>query len=162
MNKVILLGRLTRDPEIRYTQSSEPMAIARYTLAVNRRSKREGQPDADFINCTCFGKNAEFAEKFFKKGMLVCVSGRLQVSTYEKDGQRQYYTDVILDEQDFAESKAAFQSRRGSLPEEVSWHGATQPSAQPRPVPQQPVANQPANDDFFLIDQSLEDEELPF
>jgi single-strand DNA-binding protein len=159
MNKVIRLGRLTRDPEIRYTQSSEPMAIARYALAVNRRSRREGQPDADFINCTAFGRAAEFTEKYFKKGMLVCVSGRLQIQSYEKNGARQYYTDVVIEEQDFAESKSSFQSRHNSAPEDVAWHGATADSA-PKSGP--PPAARASDDDFFTIDQSLDDEELPF
>lgn len=108
MNKIILMGRLVRDPEVRYSQGSNPIAIAKYTLAVNRRFKKEGQPDADFINCTAFGKAGEFAEKYFNKGLKIVVSGRLQISSYEdKEGNKRYSTDVIIEEQDFAESKNA-------------------------------------------------------
>lgn len=106
MNKVILIGRLTRDPDVRYSQSAEPMAIARYTLAVNRKFKRDGEPDADFINVVAFGKNGEFAEKYFRKGQQVAVVGHLQTGSYEKDGIRRYTTDVIVEEQHFAESKS--------------------------------------------------------
>lgn len=103
MNKVILMGRLVSDPELRYTDST---TIAKYTLAVNRKFKREGEPDADFINCVAFGKSAEFADKYFKKGMLVAVVGSLRISTYiDKNDQKRWSTDVILDEQNFAEPK---------------------------------------------------------
>lgn len=105
MNKVILLGRLTADPEMRYSQGSSPIAVARYTLAVNRRIKRDGEPDADFINCTAFGKVAEFADKYYRKGQLVSIVGRLQVRSWEKDGQKQWSTEVVVEEQHFAESK---------------------------------------------------------
>ena len=109
MNKVVLMGRLTRDPEIRYTQGDN-MVIARYTLAVNRKYKRDGEPDADFIQCVSFAKAAEFAEKYFKKGMRVTVSGRIQTGSYtNKEGQKIYTTDVILEEQEFAESKSETQ-----------------------------------------------------
>jgi len=112
MNKAILMGRLTKDPEIRYTQSNEPLAIARYTVAVNRRFKRDGEPDADFIPCVAFGKAGEFAERFLKKGMMVCVSGRIQVRSWEdQSGQKRWSTEVVLEEQDFAESKSSFQAR---------------------------------------------------
>lgn len=107
MNKVVLMGRLTRDPDIRYTQSETPLCIARYTLAVDRRFKRDGEPTADFINCVSFGKSAEFTEKYFCKGMRVTVSGRIQTGSYEKDGQKIYTTDVVVEEQEFADSKAA-------------------------------------------------------
>lgn len=107
MNKVILMGRLTRDPEIRYTQGDKPMAIARYTLAVDRRFKREGDQSADFIPCVVFGKGGEFAEKYLKKGTKVAVTGRIQTGSYtNKDGVKVYTTDVIVEEQEFAESKA--------------------------------------------------------
>ena len=108
MNKVILMGRLTKDVEVRYTQASEPMAISKYTLAVNKRFKKDGEPDADFLNCVAFGKNGEFAEKWFKKGMQVAVVGHLQTGSYEKDGVTRYTTDIIIEEQHFAESKKAF------------------------------------------------------
>lgn len=107
MNRVILMGRLTRDPEVRYTQGSEPMAVARYTLAVNRRVRKDdGSQEADFINIVAFRKAGEFAEKYFRQGMRVLVSGRIQTGSYtNKDGQRVYTTDVIVDEQEFADTK---------------------------------------------------------
>ena len=106
MTKVILMGRLTRDPEVRYTQGDNTMAIARYSLAVDRRFKRDGEPDADFINCVAFGKAGEFAEKYLKKGTKIAVVGRMQTGSYtNKDGQKVYTTDVVVEEQEFAESK---------------------------------------------------------
>ena len=108
MNKVILMGRLTRDPEVRYSEGAEPMAIARYTLAVNRRFKRQGEPEADFIPCLAFRKNAEFSEKYFKKGQQVGVIGRLQVRNWEdKEGHKRTTTEVVIEDQYFAESKAS-------------------------------------------------------
>lgn len=108
MNKVILMGRLTRDPEIRYSQGESPMAIARYTLAVDRRGKAGGDVSADFINCVAFGKNAEVAEKYFVKGIKLLVSGRIQTGSYtNKEGQKIYTTDIVADEQEFAESKGS-------------------------------------------------------
>jgi len=108
MNKVILMGRLTRDPEVRYSQGGEnSLAIARYTLAVDRRFKRNGDDQtADFIGCVAFGRNAEFAEKYFRQGLKVVVTGRIQTGSYtNKDGQKVYTTDVVVEEQEFAESK---------------------------------------------------------
>ena len=106
MNKVILLGRLTKDPEIRYTQSENMLAIARYTLAVDRRFKKEGQPSADFINCVAFGKSAEFAEKYMTKGRLFGVIGKIQTRNYENDKKEKVYvTEVVVEEQYFADSK---------------------------------------------------------
>lgn len=93
MNKVILMGRLTREPEVRYSQSSEPVAVARYTLAVSRRMKKNGEQEADFIPCVAFGKSGEFAEKYFRKGQMVAVTGRLQVRSWDKDGERRYTTE---------------------------------------------------------------------
>ncbi len=108
MNKVILMGRLTRDPEVRYTQGEKSMAVARYTLAVDRRGTRSnnGEQQADFINCVAFDKRGEFAEKYFRKGLRVLVSGRIQTGSYtNKDGQKVYTTDVIVEDQEFADSK---------------------------------------------------------
>lgn len=118
MNKIILMGRLTRDPEIRYSNAAEPMAIVKYTLAVDRRIAREakdsGKQSADFINCTAFGKSAEFAERYFRKGQMVCVSGRLQINeSTDQSGQRRWFTDVLVEDQTFAESRASFESREG-------------------------------------------------
>ncbi|MCQ2549906.1 MAG: single-stranded DNA-binding protein [Lachnospiraceae bacterium] len=109
MNKVLLMGRLTKDPDVRYTQSGETnMAIARYSLAVDRRRKdAEGNSTADFISCIAFGKAGEFAEKYFKKGMKIAITGRIQTGSYtNKDGQKVYTTDVVIEDQEFAESKS--------------------------------------------------------
>jgi len=145
MNKVVLLGRLAQDPEIRYTQSNEPLCIARYSVAVNRKFKREGEPDADFIPCVAFGRAGEFAEKYFKKGMMVCVSGRIQVRSWEdQQGQKRWSTEVILEDQDFAESKASFQSRSGNT------------SAKPESVQESDSGG------FAAISETIDDEDLPF
>ena len=139
MNKVILMGRLTRDPEVRYTQGDNAMAIARYSLAVDRRFKRDGEPDADFINCVAFGKSGEFAEKYLKKGTKVAVVGRIQTGSYtNKDGQKVYTTDVVVEEQEFAESKNSGSSDNNQ--------------------------SAPANKktDFMNIPDGIDDTELPF
>lgn len=109
MNKVILMGRLTKDPDVRYSGADNSMAIARYTLAVDRRFKREGDDQtADFITCVVFGKGAEFAEKFLHQGTKIAVTGRIQTGSYtNKDGQKVYTTDVVVEEQEFAESKSS-------------------------------------------------------
>lgn len=110
MNKVVLMGRLTKDPEVRYSQGEKPMAIARYTLAVDRKFKRDGEPTADFINCIAFGKNGEFAEKYLHKGIKILVEGRIQTGSYtNKDGIKVYTTDVVVESCEFAESKNASQ-----------------------------------------------------
>jgi single-strand DNA-binding protein len=107
MNKVILMGRLTRDVETRYSQGNEPMAISRYTLAADRKGKKDGdEQTADFINCVAFGRAGEFAEKYFRKGMKVAISGRIQTGSYtNKDGVKIYTTEVVVEEQEFADSK---------------------------------------------------------
>ena len=141
MNKVVLMGRLTRDPEVRYSQGENAMAIARYSLAVDRRFKREGdEQTADFINCVAFGKAGEFAEKYLKKGTKIAVVGRIQTGSYtNKDGQRVYTTDVVVEEQEFAESKNSGSSDgQSSAP--------TSPSS---------------SDGFMNIPDGI-DEELPF
>lgn len=116
MNKVVLMGRLTKDPEVRYSQGENPIAIARYTLAVDRRFRRNNEEQsADFISCVAFGKSGEFAEKYFHKGIKITVSGRIQTGSYtNKDGQKIFTTEVVVDEQEFAESKAASHSSQGS------------------------------------------------
>lgn len=118
MNKVVLMGRLTRDPEVRYSSGNSPMAIARYTLAVDRRFKREGEQNADFINCLAFGKAAEFAEKYFRQGMRITICGRIQIGSYtNRDGVKVYTTEVVVEEQEFAESKSnGHQNSSGSAP----------------------------------------------
>ena len=142
MTKVILMGRLVRDPEVRYSQGETSTAIARYTLAVDRRFKREGdQQTADFIGCVAFGRAGEFAEKYFRKGTKVLVTGRIQTGSYEKDGQRVYTTDVVVEEQEFAESKASGQDSS------YQQAAATPSSA--------------VGDGFMNIPEGLE-EELPF
>jgi len=145
MNKVILMGRLTRDPEIRYSQGESATAVARFTLAVDRRFRRQGDDQtADFISCVAFGKTAEFAEKYLHQGTKVVGCGRIQTGSYtNKDGQRVYTTDVILEEVEFAESKNAASQNVG---------GFTQTS---RPEPSQAV------DGFMNIPDGI-DEELPF
>ena len=108
MNKVILMGRLTRDPEVRYSQGASQTAVARFSVAVDRRFKRDGEPDADFFNCTAFGKQAEFVEKYLHKGTKILLSGRIQNDNYtNKDGQMVYSVRVIVEEIEFAESKNA-------------------------------------------------------
>lgn len=106
MNKVILMGRLCADPDVRYSQGENLTCVARYRLAVDRRFKRDGEQNTDFISCVAFGKNGEFAEKYLHKGTKICVCGRIHTDSYEKDGQRIYTTDIIVEEHDFAESKA--------------------------------------------------------
>ena len=146
MNKVILMGRLTKEPEVRYSDGAEPLTVARYTLAVNRRFKKE---EADFIPCVAFGKAGEFAEKYFKKGQLVAITGRLQVRSWDKDGERRWTTEVIIEEQHFAESKAAKQGRKDT--------GEGKPAAQTGK--QIGLAEQ---EGFYPIDESVEDDDLPF
>lgn len=149
MNKVILMGRLTRAPEVRYSDGADPLAVARYTLAVNRRMKKNGEQDADFIPCVAFGKAGEFAEKYFKKGQLVAITGRLQVRSWDKDGERRWTTEVIIEEQHFAENKAAKQGRKDT--------GEGKPAAQTGK--QIGLAEQ---EGFYPIDESVEDDDLPF
>lgn len=115
MNKVGLIGRLTKDPEIRYTQGQDAQCVARYTLAVDRRYKKEGQPDADFIRCVAFGKNGEFAEKYLAKGMKIGVCGHIQTGSYQDtDGKTVYTTDIVVEEHDFCESKGNNQAAENS------------------------------------------------
>ena len=107
MNKVILMGRLTRDPEVRYSQGQNSTAIAKFSIAVDRRFRRDGQPEADFFNCTCFGKQAEFVEKYLQKGTKVVTTGRVENDNYEKDGVKHYNVQIMVEEIEFAESKNA-------------------------------------------------------
>lgn len=135
MNKVILLGRLTKKPEIRYTQSDKPLAIARYTLAVNRAYKKEGEADADFIPCVAFGKNGEFAEKYLVKGQQIAVVGRLQVRNWEdNEGKKRVTIEVVAEEQYFADSKKNDDK----------------------------TLNEAVREKFYPIDDNIEDEDLPF
>lgn len=147
MNKVILMGRLTRDPEVRYSQGENSMAIARYTLAVDRRNARsnDNEQTADFINCVAFNRNGEFAEKYLRKGTKIAVEGRIQTGSYtNKDGQRVYTTEVVVENQEFAESKnsnggqESYVSNNNSAPQAMG-----------------------AGDGFMNIPDGIE-EELPF
>ena len=142
MNKVILVGRLTKNPEIRYTQGENPTAIARYTIAVDRRFKREGEPTADFINCVAFGKAGEFVEKYFRKGLRIAISGRITTGSFtNKDGVKVYTTEVTVEDQEFAESKAEQAQNSGN---------ATISSATT------------SGDGFMNIPDNVDDSELPF
>lgn len=122
MNKWIGMGRLVRDPEVRYSQGANPVVVARYTLAIDRRFKKEGEQEADFISCIAFGKAGEFAEKYFKKGMKVAVVGRIQTGSYtNKDGQKVYTTDVVIEEQEFAESKGSSSNNSAPAQQSDEW-----------------------------------------
>ena len=135
MNKVILMGRLTRDPEVRYSAGENALAIARYTLAVDRRFRRDGEATADFISCVSFGRTAEFAEKYFRQGLKIIVSGRIQTGSYtNRDGQKVYTTEVVVEEQEFAESKNSSQQGAGQQPPQN--YGGQQNAPQ-QSVPQQ-------------------------
>lgn len=138
MNKVILMGRLVRDPEVRYSQGAEPLAVARYTLAVDRPMNKNGEKEADFIGCVAFGKLGEFAEKHLKKGMKIAIEGRLQVRSWDdKDGKKRGTTEVVISSHEFCEKKEE--------------SGAA------------PAAGQAAHSDgFYPIDERLEDDDLPF
>lgn len=125
MNKVILLGRLVREPETRYGGANDSMAVCRYTLAVDRKFKKDGEATADFINCISFGKIAEFAEKYFTKGLRVAVSGRIQTGSYtNRDGQKIYTTDVVVEEHEIAQSRSeASNHHESNLQPEISPYG---------------------------------------
>ena len=141
MNKVILMGRLTRDPEVRYSQGETSMAVARYTLAVDRRARRDGEQSADFISCVAFGKAGEWAEKWLRKGIKIAITGRIQTGSYtNREGQKAYTTDVVIEEQEFAESRAASEGNSQN---------------------QQRQQEQSAGDGFMNIPDGI-DEELPF
>ena len=150
MNKVILMGRLTRDPEVRYSAGESGTAIARYTLAVDRRFKRDGEATADFIGCVSFGRTAEFAEKYFRQGLKVLVAGRIQTGSYTNNsGQKVYTTDVVVEEQEFAEGKNSSQQGAGQQPpqnyggqQNAPQQNVTQQS-QPQGYGQQGVYNVP-------------------
>ena len=151
MNKVILMGRLTRDPEVRYSQGESALAIARFTLAVDRRGRRQDgadQQSADFISCVAFGKTAEFAEKYLRQGTKIAVTGRIQTGSYtNKDGQKVYTTEVVVEETEFAESKNA-QASTGASYNAGGYTSRPEPSAA-------------AGDGFMNIPDGI-DEELPF
>lgn len=140
MNKVILMGRLARDPDVRYSGNGDKrLCVSRYTLAVNRRMVKENEQNADFISCVAFGKAGEFTEKYFRKGMRVVISGRIQTGSYtNRDGQRVFTTDVVVEDQEFAESKSSGHAQEG------------------------PDDSEHRNDDFVSIPEDINDESLPF
>ena len=149
MNKVILMGRLTRDPDVRYSQSATgSMAVARYTLAVDRRRRPNGdssEQTADFISCVAFGRSGEFAEKYLHQGTKIAITGRIQTGSYtNKDGQRVYTTDVVVEEQEFAESKSAASGETAAY------------------TPSRPEPSAAAGDGFMNIPDGVDDEGLPF
>ena len=142
MNKVVLMGRLTRDPDVRYTRGERAIAVANYTLAVDRRGRKsqEGEQNADFIQCTAFDKAGEFAEKYFRQGMRVLISGRIQTGSYtDRDGKKVYTTQVIIEEQEFADSKGSG-GEKGQKPQQTNVDA----------------------DGFMNIPDGVEDEGLPF
>lgn len=145
MNKVILMGRLTRDPEVRYSQGASQTAVGRFSIAVDRRFKREGQPEADFFNCTTFNRQSEFVEKYLHRGTKVVVVGSIQNDNYtNKNGEKVYSVQVIVDEIEFAESKSASQGYTGDAP-----------------AGQAPAPSAASGDGFINIEDGIEDE-LPF
>lgn len=147
MNKVILMGRLTRDPEVRYSSGENALAIARYTLAVDRRFHKDNEASADFIGCVAFGKGGEFAEKYLRQGTKIVVTGRIQTGSYtNREGHKVYTTEVVVEDQEFAEGKAASQNN-------------SQTSAGSR---QQPPPSMPTDKDGFMQIPDGIDEELPF
>lgn len=135
MNKCILIGRLVKDPDVRYSQGQEPMAIARYTLAVDRAIKKDREQTADFISCVAFGKNGEFAEKYLHKGTKIAIEGRIQTGSYEKDGHKVYTTDIVVEHHEFCESRNASGTSSNSAPDA---------------------------DGFVNVPDSVDDEALPF
>lgn len=161
MNKVILMGRLTRDPEVRYSQGAEPMAIARYTLAVDRRGRREGDQTADFINCVAFSRAGEFAEKYMRQGMRMLITGRIQTGSYtNKDGQKVYTTDVVVEDQEFADSKG--QGNDNGTYQDSQPVNSTFPGMQGG-YNRQPARNNTfIGDGFMSIPDGIDDDGLPF
>ena len=142
MNKFIGLGRLTKDPEVRYTQGDNASAVARYSLAIDRKFKRDGEPTADFINCVAFGRSAEFAEKYLRQGSKIAIVGRIQTGSYtDRNGNKVYTTDIVVEEQEFAESKASQDTSE----------------QEPKPSPYGP-----ADENGFINIPDGIDEELPF
>lgn len=153
MNKIILMGRLTRDPEMRYSQGESSLAIAKFSLAVDRRFKKQGDSEADFFNCTAFGKQAEFVEKYLKQGTKILLTGRVQNDNYtNREGQKVYSIQVIAEEMEFAESKAAASNYNGG-----GNYGGNEGSYQP---PSKPEPAEAVGDDFMNLPDGVDD--LPF
>ena len=174
MNKVILMGRLTRDPEVRYSQGANSMAVAKFTLAVDRRVRRDAAQTADFISCTAFGGQAEFLEKYTHQGTKLVLEGRIQTGSYtNRDGQKVYTTDVIVENLEFAESRSADSTRSGSSyarQAQPQTQAGTQAPAQAQPQQSEDStaraaaaeASEAARAGFMDITDGLEDEGLPF
>jgi single-strand DNA-binding protein len=156
MNKVILMGRLTRDPEVRYTQSAEPLAVASFSIAVDRpfsSNRDSNQPTADFFNCSCFGKRGENIGKFFKKGNKIAVVGRIQNRTWvDQNNQKRYSTDIIVDDFEFCESKASAAVSAATPVQDGGYASQSFASSTPASKP----------NDFYDIAGSADDEDLPF
>ncbi len=151
MNKVILSGRLTKDPEIRYSQGAEPIAITRFSIAVSRRFKKDSEPDADFINCIAFGKTGEFISKYFSKGKMIGVAGNIRNNNWtDQNGQKRYSTEVFVEEAEFLESKSSFEDSSNQ-------NQYSKPSE-----PSMPIKSEPSSDDFYNIESGVEDDNLPF
>lgn len=149
MNKVILLGRLAKDVEVKYTQSAEPTAVASFAIAVDRAFKREGGPDADFFNCVCYGKRGENISRFFRKGNRISVVGRLENRSWtDNNGQKRYATDVVVEEFDFCESRSSSKYSQSYTP------------SYPQSAPMQ--GNNSSADGFFFSEDSGGDDDLPF
>lgn len=139
MNKVILIGRLSKDPEVKYTQGAEPIAVCRFTIAVNRAHKKDGENSADFISCVAFRRTGENIGKFFKKGNRIAVTGRIQTGSYtDQQGNKRYTTDIVVDDFEFVESKG---------------EGNTRPKSDPIPEP---------SEGFYDMGETDNDEDLPF
>lgn len=176
INKVVLLGRIVRDPEVRYSQGENPLCICRYTLAVPRKYHKEGEQEADFINCIAFGKLAEFAEKYLVAGKRYCIAGHLQTGSYtNKEGNKVYYTEVVVEDQDFADSADngntgngnSSGAGTGNRQQEASGqrqnqgNGSQRSGGRSNGGSRQQGPQQPAGDGFMNIPEGL-DEELPF
>lgn len=157
MNKVIISGRLTRDPDTRYSQSSEPIAITRISVAVNRRFKKDGEPDADFINCISFGKTAEFISKYFQKGKMIGIVGNIRSNSWtDQSGQKRYSTDVYIEEVEFLESKSSSESNANNFEYNSS------DNMQSLNTTDNTSSFEPASDDFYTIESGVDDDNLPF
>ena len=153
LNKIFIMGRLTRDPDVRYSNGEDAMAVARFTLAVDRRMARnkDGEQTADFISCVSFGRTAEFAEKYFRQGLKIAVTGRIQTGSYtNREGQKVYTTEVVVEDQEFAESKASSDS-----------YAAAHPRTEAAPATSMPSPSAASADGFMNIPDGI-DEELPF
>ncbi len=161
MNKVILMGRLTRDPELRYSQSANPMAVVRYGIAVRRQFVKQGETDVDFFNIVAFGKAGEFANNYFKKGQMVSIVGKLQVNTWEDEQKiKRTSVDVIAEEQHFAESKSSFESREGMAPNAAP-SVPNYSASYSQPQTQIPSTNTGMGE-FVPNNATIDDDDLPF